>query len=789
MHSFRSRILVLIIGLVVGTQIVTLVSVSARIGEDVRVRAAAQLQAAASIVGQLMEVRTGQLTNAVRVLAGDFGFREAVASADRATIISAMENQADRVHAGVAVVLSPDGKLLASTGSDAINTGSISWTELTARSANRDRPIFLTLGGKPYHVVIVPVKAPQLIAWVAMGFAVDDALAREVHKLVNLDVAFFNLSATTQRVAGSTRPDFASAVAQLGSVTAQPLESRKIFFDRDDWLVLVRPLDSQDASLQFALMTPYSVVMQPYDDARSSLELIGGTALLFALVIGVFLARSATQPVVELDVAARRIEEGNYSEAVSLSGASEFGRLAQTFNSMQRGISEREQQLRHLAYFDVVTELPNTRMAELEIDRNDAGTDPRQAIVVIELGGLEDVRATLGDSFRDLVLRNVAVRLREQLHDSTFLARLVPDSFMVILRGEVAAQATRTAARLCADLRRGVEVNQVRVVPNAVAGIALAPEHGQNSADLHRRALVALRSGKLLGKDVALFAPGSEEQFRRRLDLSAALPTAIETGQLFLHYQPKLDIVTRQVMGAEALVRWTHPELGMVSPAEFVPLAERTGTIRSLTRCVLRTGIGQLAQWREAGLFIDLSMNVSASDITDTDFASSLLADLRRANVPPNCLILELTETAVMNDLKAAAQHMELLRVAGIRFSIDDFGTGHSSLSLLQVLPVDELKIDRQFVRDLHTDIDSAKIVQSTIELARGLGLKVVAEGIESESAWKILRDYGCHYGQGFLLSAPLAPAEFRNFASRQQSATASHRIDMSAIRKAAFPL
>ena len=779
MRSFRNRILVLIVGLVVGTQIVTLVSVSARFGEVARARAAEQLDAAASIVGQLMEVRTGQLTNAVRVLAGDFGFREAVASADRATIVSAMENQADRIHAGVAVVLDPDGAVLASFGVDAIPGGSIAWKSLTSRTVGRDRPIFLTLGGKPFQFVVVPVRAPQLVAWVAMGFAVDDALAGDVRKLVNLDVVFVSGAGDSRRLAGSTRPGFDALLSQLGQKT--------VHVGAEEWLMVVRPLDSQDTSLQFALLSPDAVVMKPYYDARTALQLIGGTALLFALVIGIFLARGATQPVVELDEAARRIEDGNYSQAVALTGAREFERLAQTFNRMQLGISEREQQLRHLAYFDVVTGLPNVRMAELEIDRTDVTADSRLAVIVIELGGLDDVRATLGDSFRDSVLRSVSLRLREQLRDSTFVACLLPDAFMVLLRGELAPQASRVASRLCSDLRRGLEVDRVRVVPNAVAGIAVAPEHGQSSADLHRRALVALRSGKLLGEDVAVFAAGSEEQFRRRLDLSAALPTAIETEQLSLHYQPKMNIATRQVIGAEALVRWTHPQLGSISPCEFVPLAERTGVIRSLTRCLLPLGIRQLAQWRDAGLSIDLAMNVSASDIMDAEFAPKLLADLRRANVPPTCLILELTETAVMNDQKSAAQHMELLRVAGIRFSIDDFGTGHSSLSLLQALPVDELKIDRQFVQDLDTNVDSAKIVQSTIELARGLELKVVAEGIETESVWKVLAGFGCQFGQGYLISAALPPREFMEFVARTLQRPAPINPEISTALRSAF--
>lgn len=781
MHSFRNRILILIIGLVVGTQIVTLVAVSARIGDDVRAQADDQLEAAGAVVGQLMAVRSAQLANAVSVLAADFGFREAVTSGDRATIVSAMDNQLGRIHADLALVLDPDGAALATTGIRGRVDERAVARMMELRSASRERPSFVILGGRPYQFVVVPVRAPQLVAWVAMGFAVDDSVATEVRRLVGLEVAFITVAGNTRHVVATTLPAFSGSQRVVDSPhaphaprTARTLSAgtTSLLIGGEEWLSVSRQLDPQDPMLQFMLLNPTRVVMKPFDEAQEAMLLIGGTALLFALVAGVLMGRSATQPVIELDAAARRIEGGDYGEAVTVRGAREFERLAQTFNSMQQGISEREQQLKHLAYHDAVTGLPNLRKAELEIDQFAVIDDAPFAVVVIELSALEDVRATLGDTFFDATLGGIAACLQEQLRDGTFVARIGPYSFMVLLRAEAVAQAARIAGRICDALRHGLDVDQVRVVLDGVAGVALAPEHGRSSADLLRRSLIAMRSAKQQEEPVARYTPGSDELFRRRLELSAALPEAIEDGQVTLCYQPKVNMLTRQVVGAEALARWTHPQFGVVSPAEFVPLAERSGAIRDLTRHALHAGVQQLADWQARGLQVDLAVNISAADILDAELAPRLLADLRRAGVAPSRLILEITETAVMRDRVSAARHMELLRVAGIRFSIDDFGTGHSSLLLLQALPVDELKIDQQFVTDVDSNVDSAKIVHSTVELARALELKVVAEGIESEAVWNVLAGFGCHLAQGYHISRPLTPEAFLEFVARSNTPT-----------------
>jgi EAL domain-containing protein (putative c-di-GMP-specific phosphodiesterase class I) len=293
-------------------------------------------------------------------------------------------------------------------------------------------------------------------------------------------------------------------------------------------------------------------------------------------------------------------------------------------------------------------------------------------------------------------------------------------------------------------------------------GVCLFPVHGESADELLQRVQVALEDADEARTRVALYRVGQDQEHRRRLALVTDLRRAIDEDQLSLVYQPKVAMASRSVRSLEALVRWTHPELGAVSPAEFVPLAESTGGSRQLTNWVLGAAIRQMGEWRRQGLELDLAVNLSAPDILDPDLSDEILRLLRRHQVDSTALLLEITESAVMRDPQVAVRNMQWLRVAGLRFAIDDFGTGHSSLSQLSVLPVDELKIDRSFMSP--ADPSAVTIVTSTIELGHSMGLKVVAEGVEEAAAWNLLRRLGCDFAQGYLISPPLDPAQVPEF-------------------------
>jgi diguanylate cyclase (GGDEF)-like protein len=759
MGSFRKRLLVLIIGLLVVTQTVTLAAVLASTAHTVEGRAADELRSGASFAQQLIRFRAGQLANGVGVLAADFGFREAVASGDVPTIISAATNNAQRIGADLVLLTDSRGKVLASTGPGGVQPGSSLESLLNESREQREQPVFRVLADHAYQFVLAPVRTPQTIAWVAMGFVVDDAFAQRMRGLVGAEVTLVaygpdrvaRIASTlpvSQRAISAARQasDAAPHVSQLGST---------------DYLTFVQRIEGRGDFVNVIVQKPMHEVLAPYRDVRDALLLIDGIALVLAAVIGGLLGRSATRPIGELVRAAERIQEGRYDTAVVASGGAEFRSLAATFNTMQKNIAEREADITHQAYHDSLTGLPNRALVEKRLEEIIAVSDSAVsiALILIDLRKVSEINASLGHHVGDDVLREAARRLRANAAPDDIVARLSESQFLIVARNCTSQRAALFADQMAGVIRRGFHLEEMSLQLHVAAGICLFPEHGRTVDELLRRVQIAIEDAEEAWTRAASYRTGGDEEHRRRLKLITDLRGAIDNNALTLMYQPKVEMESRSVRSLEALVRWTHPQLGVVSPGEFVPLAERTGGARRLTSWVLGAAIRQMGEWRRAGLSVELAVNLSALDILDPRLGDEILEALRAHRVEPTALLLEITESAVMRDPQLAARNMQLLRIAGLRFAIDDFGTGHSSLSQLRLLPVDELKIDRSFVKDAREGTDAATIIASTIELAHSMGLRIVAEGIEEPEAWNLLRRLGCDYAQGYLISHPL-PAE-----------------------------
>jgi diguanylate cyclase (GGDEF)-like protein len=539
-----------------------------------------------------------------------------------------------------------------------------------------------------------------------------------------------------------------------------------IHLDHADYLGFSQRLEARGDAIEVILLKPMHEVLAPYRDVRDALLLIDGIALALAAAVGTLLGRSATRPIGELVLAARRIQEGRYETTVKVSGADEFRSLAATFNAMQKNIAEREADITHHAYHDALTDLPNRAWSERRLDSlvSAAGPPASFALILIDMRNVHDINASLGHHVGDDVLREASRRLRQNAHPDDSVARLGENQFLVVAQNCCLDRAPLYADQLTGVIRTGFHLSGVSLDLHVACGVCVYPDHGNTPDQLLRRVQIALEDATDTRTRPAIYQPGRDEEHRRRLTLITDLRGAIDRDSLTLVYQPKVTMATRQVKSLEALVRWTHPQLGPISPAEFVPLAESTGGSRRLTSWVLKAAIGQMGEWRQAGLDLEVAVNLSAPDILDPDLGDEILNLLRARRVEPTQLLLEITESAVMRDPHLAARNMQLLRVAGVRFAIDDFGTGHSSLSQLSKLPVDELKIDRSFVTHARLGSDAATIVTSTIELGHRMGLNVVAEGVEEPEAWNLLRQLGCDFAQGYLISRPLVAADVLPF-------------------------
>jgi len=415
----------------------------------------------------------------------------------------------------------------------------------------------------------------------------------------------------------------------------------------------------------------------------------------------------------------------------------------------------------HRAMHDALTELPNRT---LFIERLEAalgrGEDVRLAILVMDMDGFREINDTLGHHHGDLLLKRIVPRLRTAVGDRHLLARTGGDEFAILLFGAGEHEAVEISRRIAQAMRQPVQVNGYSLSMRLSIGIAWSPEHGDRAQSLLQHADVAMYLAKRSDADYACYAPERDQYSLDRLQLIGELRQALERGDLVLHYQPKVHVATRSVCGAEALVRWRHPQRGLLPPDVFVPIAEQTGLIRDLTSWVIDAALCQCAQWRGRGLRLPVSVNLSARNLRDADLPALVRGLLQRWDVSPDMLTLEITESAVMADPARSREIVGRLDELGVRLSIDDFGTGYSSLSHLKQLPASEIKIDKSFVMDMLEDEIDAVIVRSTIDLAHNMGRHVVAEGVVDAEIYDLLEILGCDIVQGYHAGEPLPAAE-----------------------------
>jgi diguanylate cyclase (GGDEF)-like protein len=444
-----------------------------------------------------------------------------------------------------------------------------------------------------------------------------------------------------------------------------------------------------------------------------------------------------------------------------------------SFRHVQRLFDARRQ-----AVTDELTGLGNRRfLFEHGEDRLEAAEPAdRLALILIDLDNFKEINDTFGHHAGDQLLRETARRLAARMVDPDMLVRLGGDEFALLVTLDPDDDGSRIADRILDRLIQPLVIEGARLRVDASAGVA---EHDANVsiADLLRRADVAMYAAKDAHTRVELFRPRLDEANRTRLETIQDLDAALVRRQFVLHYQPKIDVVTGALFGAEALVRWQHPTRGLLYPDAFLPVVEQSGLMNAVTRLVLESAVMQLASWRAAGLDISVAVNLSASDLLDESLAERIAGLLAEYGVPSAALELEITESVIMIDPKRAREVLEALRILGLRIAVDDYGTGYCALAYLRDLPIDELKIDRSFIANVTTDRRSAAIVRSTIELAHALGLKIVAEGIEHQQALDALAAFGCDYAQGYHFSRPLPAQAFTAWTHKLVAGVAAQEL------------
>jgi diguanylate cyclase (GGDEF)-like protein/PAS domain S-box-containing protein len=505
---------------------------------------------------------------------------------------------------------------------------------------------------------------------------------------------------------------------------------------------------------------------------RRAEDIIGQTPEIFGIVerhqsiLASLLHHVFEQRPFEGEATARRANGTEFELDLQLVPVEDGGQLTHWVAFLRDVTAAKHQvsSLRHQAMHDALTGLPNRTLLFDALERSIGTareTKSMLALMLMDLDRFKEVNDTFGHHFGDALLKQVAFRLQNQMRGGDVVARLGGDEFAVVLPTTADAHSTAiTARRLLNTLEQPFVVEGQVLEVGASIGIALYPEHGTDARTLLRRADVAMYDAKQKQNGYSFHREDGGSRTGEQLSLIVELRRAVERNELELYYQPKLHMRTGIMTRCEVLMRWNHPVRGLLAPAAFIPAAERTGLIRSMTDWLLDRALEQCRAWQDAGAPIHLAVNVSAKSLLDQALPGKVQGALDRWGVDPRFLKIEITESSIMADPAHALAILSMLQSMGVRLSVDDFGTGYSSLTHLRELPIDEIKIDKSFVMGMTTSEADAAIVRTVIDLAHNLGKQVCAEGVEDEEMWRMLAELGCDLAQGYWISRPAPAAE-----------------------------
>jgi diguanylate cyclase (GGDEF)-like protein len=603
--------------------------------------------------------------------------------------------------------------------------------------------------------------APTLIGWVVFAADLD---AREMRGLEQLSAIPLHAAVIAYdkglwfEASGSMSALDAEATSRAQTHVGQDAAfEMRVGSDTSIALAKSLPVFSGDQRAVLLLAYPKSEAMA---DARK-LQLALGVMTLIGLLLVAFAtwraAARITKPLARLDEAAERLASGEHVQ-VHVRGEDELARLAESFNEMVGKIAEREQRITQLAFNDTLTGLPNRTMFQQQLDhlfRASEGSGSLFALHCLDLDQFKVINDTLGHPAGDALLVEAAHRV-QQAARGHFVARLGGDEFVVLQTvGANRDTIDRLARDILGTMAKPVMLDGNEVVPSTSVGIAIAPQDGREGGTLLRNADLALYRAKEAGRGTyAFFEESLNERAQQRRQVETDLRLALERGEFELFYQPLFDLEHNRICSFEALLRWRHPQRGLVSPAEFVPVAEDTGLIVPIGAWVVREACARAADWPG---HIRVAVNVSAVQFHRGAVHETVLRALAESGLAPDRLEIEITESIFLEGSETTLRLLHALRSLGVRIALDDFGTGYSSLSYLQSFPFDKLKIDRSFIQNLLTREGATAIVHAITELANALGIETTAEGVEETAQLMELRAHGCSSVQGFLFSEPMS--------------------------------
>lgn len=767
LRRLRSKLLTLGVSLVVATQLGTLVSLLVNVDREGAVTASERLDTGDARLNEYMRQRSTSLRAAAATVTSQRKFVAAFAARDMQKVAAILGEHRKGLDADFAVLIDRHGSVLAASGQALPE--SLSLPELPGRASDDGiARSSRALNGIVYEMFTTPVTEHRPAAWISLAFAIDDQLALQLKSQTGLEISLLtNRNDSTHPIAKTLTPSVPGGNAtdidaEFAAIDLQAPNSGTVKIAGQAFMTRQRPFINGSTQVMILLQEPVAAATVPYDAARKVTIALGLFALLIAMIGATTLSAEVTRAVQRFTAAVRRIGTGDYSDVLGIDGSQELADLAAAINSMQIDIAKREEQLVYEAQFDRITGLPNRHLANQRLQqaiRKFGGGSCPISVVIVGLNCLPEINASFGHDIGDATLEGAAEKLRETVGREHTLARLEADDFLIIMEDVKPAVAAATAEDVIRSVGAGLSVRGVNIGVDASAGICAFPDAGMEAEQLLLHAAVAKADARRTANRISLYQDGREDRHVRQLILLGDLKRAIQNDELKLYLQPRVNLADGDVCGAEALARWDHPTLGFLPPQDFLSIAEQSGNLSLISHWALAAAIRECRLWIEDGLSLPVSVNLSGNDLQDPELIPYIVDSLQDHDLDPRHLSIEVSETALLHNFEQAASVMQGLQEMDVRISIDDFGTGQSSLMRLKHLPANELQIARSFVKELPNNLQDVAIVQSVIELAHRMNLSVSAKGLESRPAMSWLADQGCEIAQGYFISRPM-PAE-----------------------------
>ena len=766
-YSLRSQVLAFTLVLVVGALLATFTTLLKRSDDTLRYLVDTRMEGALTSVSHMLRQREAGLLSQISARVADPQLQQAISAGDlvaaERTLAALAQDAALNPESGASSDHRPEPLLFVVSGDDVLFSNH---PEVTAGNTlplvetlgeGLQSTGFLPLGPHLYHTVARPLGPENPATWVGMGYRLSAVDFRTL-----LSDPLYSVTLSGQRDGQlspwlSTLPDAGHALEAIHA-PSQPQSLLRLPLVRTQRYIS-RPVGEGTGAVSVIVSQDLSGVYDGYEQMRHQVLLLATLFILLTIMGGFLIARRLTRPVSQMTQTLRDIAQARFTVPAIRSTSAEVLHLLQAFRLMSTRLSEREERIVYHATHDSLTGAMN-RDAVTELIEDMVASDTPFLLIGVQIAGLKSINENLGLEAGDACLRQFADRLRDNSNQD-FLARQSADELALIIPlGDDTSEQTqeRIIHAVTGRLSKPMQVNDIGINPDFYTAVISYPKQAEDARQMWRRFSIALEHAISRNQRVYVYEEGLDQAHIRKTRILRDLKQVLSDndGQLKLYYQPKMDLSSGRITKAEALIRWHHPELGFIPPDYFIELAEQTGLIRQVTRWVVSQVLRDHSKFLARSLSLQLSVNISASDLADTGLKKHIHSEVVEHKAKPSDICLEITERDMMTDVDRSVELLNDYRRYGFHLAIDDYGVGYSALSKLSVMPVDELKIDKSFILQLIQQRQDQVIVKSTIAMAHELGMKVVAEGVEDEDAMNWLADRGCDFVQGYYLSRAL---------------------------------